>query len=148
MDARPIACTGTTGLHSRPRRRPQPPDTTYERTEPVQPSGATSFVDSPWLRWKSGARTVDRSMKRQSRTSRAKSWKQDRRARVGQRGERPAPNGQRGITEAALLSGPGWGGCGNGFRCIPRSAIGDVPERTREECSIAKPRLFITWTVE
>jgi hypothetical protein len=40
---RPIACTGKTGPHSLPLRRPTPPGATYELAETVQPSGATSL---------------------------------------------------------------------------------------------------------
>jgi hypothetical protein len=46
-DARPIACTGKTSLHSLPRRRPNPPGATYEVAETVQTSGATSLRSTP-----------------------------------------------------------------------------------------------------
>ncbi|NGZ98745.1 MAG: hypothetical protein CV089_21970, partial [Nitrospira sp. WS110] len=41
-DARPIACTGRTDLHSPRLRRRIPPGTTYEVKDSVQRTGATS----------------------------------------------------------------------------------------------------------
>lgn len=42
-DARSIACTGRTGLHSLPLRRPYPPGAPDELAETVQTIGATTF---------------------------------------------------------------------------------------------------------